>query len=244
MNPVKVIVVGLLFSTQLCASEHAHWGYSGHEGPAHWGDLSADFSACSQGLNQSPIDLTGMIDGNLPELSFNYTSLGNQVVNNGHTIKVNYLPGSNIQINDSRFELKQFHFHSPSENLIKGESFPMEAHFVHADKEGNLAVVAVMYRVGEADQELEKAWALMPEEAGREVGLETNINAAQLIPESKDYYRFNGSLTTPPCTEGVEWYVMKGIQTVSQQQLDRFVKIMKHDNNRPVQPLNARIVVE
>lgn len=237
-------VAGLLCSTHLIASEQAHWSYAGHDGPDHWGAISSDYISCSQGLNQSPIDLTGMVEGELPELSIKYASLGDSVVNNGHTIKVNYQPGSKIEIGDKTFELKQFHFHAPSENRIMGRSFPMEAHFVHSDKEGNLAVIAIMYSVGEQHQELEKAWAFMPEEAGKKNQLSVPVDAARLMSTNRDYYRFNGSLTTPPCTEGVEWYVMKSIQSVSKQQLDKFVEIMAHDNNRPIQPLNARIVVE
>lgn len=238
------VFAGLLVSVNLAASEMQHWGYAGAEGPDHWGELSPDYASCSNGLNQSPIDLTGMVDANLPEISIRYTTSGEVVVNNGHTIKVEYQPGSEISVNGQTFELKQFHFHSPSENTVEGESFPMEAHFVHADKDGNLAVIAVMYKLGEQNAELAKAWAGMPQKAGDKAKLSSAVNADALLPKERGYYRFNGSLTTPPCTEGVQWYVMKTVESLSQEQLDQFVKVMKHDNNRPVQPINARVVIE
>ena len=148
---------------------------------------------------------------------------GNEILNNGHTIQVNYNPGSTIKVNGNEFELKQFHFHSPSENTIEGRSYPMEAHFVHADKEGNLAVIAVMFKVGEKNAELEKAWAHMPENAGRKTcALPKTVDANILLPHDHDYYRFNGSLTTPPCSEGVWWLVMKQFHTVSKEQIDKF----------------------
>ena len=134
------IIVVLCMTSIVLAGEKAHWGYSGHEGPEHWGKLDPKYSFCSEGKNQSPVNLTGMVESDLPPITINYESGGNEILNNGHAIQVNYNPGSNININGNEFELKQFHFHSPSENSIEGHSYPMEAHFVHADKEGNLAV--------------------------------------------------------------------------------------------------------
>ena len=128
--------------------------------------MDPKFTLCSEGKNQSPVDLTGMIVGELLPITVNYQAGGNEIINNGHTIQVNYMPGSTIILNEHQFELKQFHFHSPSENTIEGESYPMEAHFVHADKQGNLAVISLMFKTGEKNTELEKAWIQMPEKSG------------------------------------------------------------------------------
>ncbi len=241
---LPLLLCGLFASTTSLAEGKAHWGYSGHEGPDHWAQLSAEFGTCGSGKNQSPVNLTGMVEGDLPKMTVNYLVGGKDVVNNGHTIQVNYEPGSTITVAGKTFELKQFHFHSPSENTIEGNSFAMEGHFVHADKDGNLAVIAVMYKVGEQNAELEKAWAHMPHEAGTSHNLHSKVDANKLLPHDHDYYRFNGSLTTPPCSEGVNWFVMKFYDTASKAQIDKFIHAMHHDNNRPVQPLNARVIIK
>lgn len=208
------------------------------------GELAPEYATCSAGKNQSPINLTGMVEGDLPALKVNYKAGGNEVLNNGHTIQVNYAPGSTMTVGNRSFELKQFHFHSPSENTIEGHSYPMEAHFVHADKNGNLAVIAVMFKLGKHNSELEKAWARMPEENGQKHALENAVDANILLPHDHAYYRFNGSLTTPPCSEGVNWFVMKFFDAASKEQIEKFVHFMYHDNNRPVQPVNARVVIQ
>ena len=166
------------------------------------------------------------------------------MLNNGHTIQVNYRPGSVLKVNGREFELKQFHFHAPSENHIEGRSYPMEMHLVHADKEGNLAVVAVMLTEGGENSTLAKIWEQMPEQAGEKESLKERISVEGLLPASRDYYRFNGSLTTPPCSEGVRWYVMKQPLTVSTEQVKKLRHIMHHPNNRPVQRVNARLLLK
>ncbi len=238
------ILTGLMISGSTLASDKPHWGYTGAEGPQHWGALSQDYGVCASGHNQSPINLTGMIDGNLPEMQVSYRQLAGEIINNGHSIQVNAQPGNAITLDGHSYALKQFHFHSPSENTIEGESFPLEAHFVHADAEGNLAVVAVMYRSGAANAELAKAWAQMPLQAGDKTALNQPVNPGTLLPGNHDYYRFNGSLTTPPCTEGVAWFVIKQIDTASPEQIEQFAHAMHHDNNRPVQPVYARVVIQ
>jgi carbonic anhydrase len=136
------------------------------------------------------------------------------------------------------------HFHAPSENQIMGKSYPLEAHFVHADPNGNLAVLAVMYEEGYENNAIAKLWSQMPKRKGKPTTLNSKVLAGELIPRQKEYYRFSGSLTTPPCSEGVIWVVMKTPMTASERQIDAFKKVMKHDNNRPVQPLNGRMVIE
>jgi len=206
--------------------------------------LSPAFAACGSGKNQSPVNLSSMIEGELEPIGIDYQAGGTEVINNGHTVQVNYQPGSSINVDGHRFELKQFHFHSPSENTIDGKSFPMEAHLVHADKGGNLAVIAVMFTQGNKNAELEKVWEKMPRHAGDKAALGSVADAVALLPADRDYYRFNGSLTTPPCSEGVYWLVMKQSVTASKDQLEKFAHTMHHPNNRPVQPLNARMIVK
>jgi carbonic anhydrase len=142
------------------------------------------------------------------------------------------------------FELKQFHFHSPSENTINGKHFPLEAHLVHADKDGNLAVVAVMFREGAANALLAKLWEKMPGKAGDKNALRAGVGVSQMLPAERDYYRFNGLLTTPPCSEGVWWLVIKKMATASKAQVEQFSRVIGHPNNRPVQPVNARVVLK
>jgi len=222
-----------------------HWGYTGHEGPAHWGELSEEYKLCSTGKNQSPINLTGMIEADLEDIKFNYKKSPLEVVNNGHTIKVNYAEGSTIEIDGQTFKLLQFHFHTPSENHIEGKSFPMEAHLVHADKDGNLAVIAVMFTEGASNPLINTVWKYMPQKAGETISKpDVSINVMDMLPKKKDYYRFNGSLTTPPCTEGVRWLVLKTSVEASAEQVKKFHTVMHHDNNRPLQPLYARPVLK
>lgn len=222
-----------------------HWGYEGEGGPEHWGELQPDYATCATGKNQSPINLTGFIESELPPLKFSYQAAGgHEILNNGHTIQVNFNPGNEINLNGQIFTLKQFHIHAPSENQLQGASFPMEAHLVHADAQGHLAVVAIFIKEGAANLALNQAWPQIPEKANDKVELKTPVAAAALLPANRDYYRFNGSLTTPPCTEGVIWLVMKSAMTASKAQISRFKEVMHHANNRPIQPLNARTVLQ
>lgn len=238
-----LIAVGmLLFSSFAFSSNGAAWDYTGDTGPDNWAKLSPEYGACA-GSNQSPINMTGFVDAKLQPVFFKYGSGSSEILNNGHTVQINTLPGNTITVDGIEFELKQFHFHVPSENQIRGKSYPMEGHLVHADKDGNLAVVAVMVTEGEENTALAKAWAQMPEK-GEKVALSSEISPLEVLPKKHDYYRFNGSLTTPPCSEGVRWLVMKQPITASKQQIDRFLQVMGHHNNRPVQPVNARTVLE
>ena len=224
--------------------EHAvHWGYKGENGPEHWGDIDPRFATCKNGVNQSPINLTGFTEADLPAITFNYNLISTEMLDNGHTEQVNIKEGSSITVDGIKFELKQFHFHSPSENNINGKSFPLEAHFVHASKDGKLAVVAVMFEEGKANDALTELWDQMPEKVGEHHAIDAKHLDA-LLPEDRDYYRFNGSLTTPPCTEGVRWLVMKKPVTLSKAQIEKFGKVLHMQNNRPLQPSNARMILK
>ena len=226
--------------------------------PARWGTLDPKFAMCGIGKNQSPIDLDNLIEAQLETLKLNYAAgaahIWNhghvppvgpaEILNNGHTVQVNYAPGSTITVDGRSFELQQFHFHSPSENRIRGRSFPLEAHLVHADKAGNLAVVAILFADGPPNPFLSELWGKMPPTKGDTSKLQDGLNVIRLLPANKDYYRFNGSLTTPPCTEGVRWLVMKSVATVSKSQVEQFTKAVGHPNNRPLQAVNARPVLK
>ena len=239
------LVSGILFATGLAwAGDKSHWEYSGHAGPEHWGELSPEFSLCGSGRNQTPIDLDAMIEAELAPIEFRYQAAGHEVINNGHTIQVNFDSGSGIAIDGRQFDLKQFHFHAPSENHIQGKSYALEGHLVHADKDGNLAVVAVMFEPGAANEVIYQAWKVMPEKAGGKSALGAKVSAEGLLPVQRDYYRFNGSLTTPPCSEGVRWLVMKEAMTASEAQIEQFAHVMHHPTNRPLQPLFARPVLQ
>lgn len=223
----------------------AHWGYEGESSPEHWAKLSEKFKLCGSGANQSPINIKSNFDVELPAIKFNYAGKVTKVVNNGHTIQVDIAKGSSIDIEGQTYDLKQFHFHTPSENTIDGKSFPLEAHFVHRNREENTyAVVAVMFEEGAENALLKSIWAKMPKEARKTAELDENLAYPTLMPEDKDYYRFNGSFTTPPCTEGVKWMVLKKPMSASKEQIKQFFDTMKHANNRNIQKTGARVIVD
>lgn len=239
-----VTAITLLSGVTWADETASHWGYTGHNSPAEWGNISEKYRECGAGLNQSPINITHSLHADLPPLTPSYESNSTDIVDNGHTIQINMAPGSTFSIDDKTFELKQFHFHAPSENHIEGKSFPLEGHFVNVDKEGNIAVIGIMFEEGEPNKVLEKVWKNMPSKEGESKTLQLSKIANALLPEDKHYYRFNGSLTTPPCTEGVRWFVLKTPVTISKEQVAKFHATMHQDNNRPIQPLDARIIVE
>ncbi|MFQ5353564.1 MAG: carbonic anhydrase [Thermodesulfobacteriota bacterium] len=221
-------------------AEH-HWGYEGHTGPEHWGELKPEFKACSEGKSQSPIDITGDFKASKAKLELHYSPTKINVLNNGHTIKVSYDAGSYVSVNGERYNLVQFHFHGPSEHTVNGEHFPMEMHLVHQSKKGGYAVVGVLIANGAENKALAGLWSHMPEKVGQKKRLKKTVNAKALLPKDKSYYTYSGSFTTPPCTEGVKWLVMKNPIELSANQLKAFGKIMPRDN-RPVQPLNGRAI--
>ncbi|WP_428944387.1 carbonic anhydrase [Pantoea sp. FN060301] len=226
------------------AAPDIHWSYEGSNAPEHWGELAPEFQTCNKGQYQSPIDIHRVIDGKLPPLQFNFHTDTKTIVNNGHTIQVTVKDSDDFSLDNDTFVLKQFHFHAPSENHLFGKAFPMEAHFVHANKEGELAVLAVMFELGAENKALDPIIASIPTSTDSVEVMKQSVNMASLFPADKHYYRFSGSLTTPPCTEGVRWLIMKHPATLSAEQLKAFEHVLKHANNRPVQHLNGRIVVD
>lgn len=232
-----------LAGTAFASGGGVHWGYSGEAGPANWGDLSPAFTSCKEGRSQSPIDLSGMTDGDLPPIKFAYDAVALDVFNNGHAIQANYEGDSHITVGGKTYKLLQFHFHSPSENTINGRSFPLEAHLVHKDADGNLAVVAVMFESGAGNSALKDIWSYMPAKAGTDrLVSHLSVNAADILPTGRDYFAFDGSLTTPPCSEGVKWMVLEQPVSLSREQLSKFRQTLGGPNNRPIQPLNGRVV--
>lgn len=239
-----VVLAGLSFSLSSHAAEGTDWSYDGQAGPARWSELSAEFSTCGAGKNQSPVDLAETVQGQLPELQVDYAAAGDEILHQGHTVEIRYPPGNTLTVAGQTFTLQQLHFHAPSEHTIDGRHYPLEAHLVHANDDGELAVVTVLFEQGEAQAELAEAWERMPHQAGESRALPDGLSAAALLPESRDYYRLSGSLTTPPCSEGVRWLIFKEPIEVSAEQLQAFEEVIGHANNRPLQPLDARIVVE
>jgi carbonic anhydrase len=224
------------------ASADEHWAYQGHGGPEEWGSLSPEFGACKLGKLQSPIDIHSAKVADLAAIKFDYKPSALKIIDNGHTIQVNYAPGSSIDVDGARYELVQFHFHRPSEEKIDGKSFAMVAHLVHRNSAGKLAVVAVLLDQGGASELIETRWKNIPHEKGKEVSVaNVVINVTKLLPQNQGYYTFQGSLTTPPCSESVTWFVLKAPLAIAQDEIVAFSKIYPL-NARPVQPLNGRVV--
>ena len=225
-------------------SEHT-WDYSGGSlGPIHWGDLKPEYAVCKTGHTQSPIDIETSQKADLPAIKFNYEVSPLRIIDNGHTIMINYEPGSFIRVGGKQYELKQFHFHRPSEEKINGKSFDMVAHLVHADADGKLAVVAVLLTQGSDNPLIHELWNNLPKEKEKEEAPEkVQIDATQLLPVDRGYYTFPGSLTTPPCSENVTWFVLKQPNNIASVEIAKFSSVYPN-NARPVQPLNGRAVLE
>jgi carbonic anhydrase len=223
--------------------QHHEWDYGKEHGPGHWGHLKPDFASCGIGKAQSPVDIRNAQAGKLDAIQFDYQPTPLRIIDNGHTIQVNYAPGSWITVGDRRFELQQFHFHKPSEEKVNGKRYSMVAHLVHKNAEGQLAVVAVLLSIGPENPLVKTLWSNLPPEKEKENAPgNVTIDAAALLPKNHAaYYTFAGSLTTPPCSEGVTWFVLVHPGHLSKAQVDRFGKIYSH-NARPVQPLNGRVV--
>lgn len=229
-----------------------HWDYQGERGPRFWGKLDADFALCETGQSQSPIDIAKTSPATLPKLQADFSPAKLQIVhhehiadeiNNGHTIQVNYSEGDTLTIGDTTYELIQFHFHSPSEHTVKGKYYPMEMHFVHKSASGALAVVGVFIEKGAHNAAFDPIWANLPKQQGVVSHYEhVQVNVDDLLPHSTKSYRYDGSLTTPPCSEGVKWIVMQSPIQLSAAQIKKFTSLITV-NNRPVQPLHHRVTV-
>jgi carbonic anhydrase len=216
-----------------------HWTYSGEEGPEAWGDLATEYALCKTGKSQSPIDFTYAVTHS-GGITMSYQPTHVNMVNNGHTIQVNYDPGSYMELDGVRYDLLQFHFHAPSEHTENGTTATMELHLVHKSAEGNLAVVGLMLDAGADNAVLAKFWDKIPTKP-EAITLTDTINIAEALPTASPYYSYSGSLTTPPCSEGVKWTVLDDRGQVSPAQVQSFMTIIGMDA-RPVQPLNDRVL--
>lgn len=220
--------------------EPDHWGYSGTGAPEQWGTLTSEFATCGTGTMQSPINLANATRTDLPDLQFNYGATPLRAVNLGHTVQVNYQPGSWLSVGGVRYELLQFHFHTPAEHRLDGRELPAELHLVHRGPGGELAVVGVMIERGTEHAAARPLVNVVPTRPGAEQELvSARIDADDLLPASREHYRYRGSLTTPPCTEGVTWLVLNGTIQFSDQQI-RAIQTAIGTSNRPVQPLGSR----
>ncbi len=246
MKYLNLIILALLSANSIntFANEHSMWSYEGSGAPSNWGKLSPDFNQCGAGVNQSPINITAPLNAHLMPLHLQFSDTSFTEINNGHTIQISDISANTLTLDNDLFSLQQFHFHTPSENTFDGKHFPLEAHFVYKNKEGDIAVVAVMYRSGDENIGLKTLWQNMPIKLGGKATVKQKLNLENLFPSDFSYYRFSGSLTTPPCTEGVRWLVLKHPMTISEQQMEKFTNMMHHHNNRPLQPLDGRVIVE
>ena len=224
-----------------------HWSYTGAEGEAHWGDLDPAYAACKNGKEQSPIAIQHAEIAKLPELQFHYKSEPlKYLINNGYTIRVNYHDepgsGSALLVGGERYQLTQLHFHRPSEEYVDGKPYPMVLHLMHQSSDGKIAGLAVLLKAGHANAEVQKLWDHMPmTESGEEAIAGVEIDPAKMLPSGLAYYEYMGSLTAPPCTEGVTWFVLKTPVEISSEQISAFAKLYPHDV-RQLQPLNGRVV--
>ena len=219
---------------------HAHWDYTG---PEAWGQMKPEFAKCSSGTRQSPIDIRDGIKVNLDPVQFDYKPSAFRVLDNGHTVQVNVGPGNSIDVAGRRFDLVQFHFHRPSEERINGKQFDMVAHLVHKDIDGRLAVVAVLLDRGSAHPLVQSVWNNLPLEKGDEVAARTTLDMNALLPAERSYFTYMGSLTTPPCSEGVLWMVMKTPMPISTDQIGIFARLYPM-NARPIQSASGRLIKE
>ncbi|MBW8844885.1 MAG: carbonic anhydrase family protein [Burkholderiales bacterium] len=224
----------------------AHWGYAGDLSPEHWAELAPDNKLCAVGTRQSPIDIREGIAVELEKISFDYRASNFSVLDNGHTVQVNVAPGNGLTVMGRRYELVQFHFHRPSEERVNGKQFDMVAHLVHKDEQGRLAVVAVLLERGPDNKPqplVQAVWANLPLEKGEALPAQVQIDLNQLLPADRGYFTYMGSLTTPPCTEGVLWMVMRQPVALTAQQLGIFARLYPM-NARPLQAGSGRLIKE
>ncbi len=228
-----------------------HWGYQVDNGPDAWDSMNSEWILCAEGLEQSPIDLANATAIELPVAEID-TPSGQEVevlnqegvisaLDNGHTIQVNSKVGETMTVGDKNYSLVQFHFHAPSEHTVNGKHFPMEMHFVYQGEDGALAVVGVFVEDGARNSSIAALWAQLPEGPGTEATVRVPAEFADQIftGDASGVYHYNGSLTTPPCSEGVKWYIRKTPTQLSNEQIAAFMATYDH-NNRPVQALNKR----
>lgn len=222
------------------------WSYEGETAPHQWANIDKDFAMCAEGVEQSPINIeyTRNIKEQVSQsIQIKYSKAKFSVENTGHTIQASNLTSSNYMVIDGEvYKLIQMHFHHPSEHLLNGQSFEMEGHLVHQDDEGKYAVLGFFIKPGEENGVLDEMWSKLPTEISvTNIVLDSAVNLGQLLPKEKRFFQYRGSLTTPPCTEGVQWFVLEHPIEMAQQQIEFFSSIFQQ-NSRPIQKLNNRKV--
>lgn len=253
----KIFLLGLLMIASLilgaCGAQveelhpvaaPAHWTYEGEEGPENWGEIDPAYATCGTGTSQSPIDISAPSEQDLSNISFHYQPSEVNILNNGHTAQVNYDAGSYIELDGVRYDVAQFHYHAPSEHALDGQLFAAELHIVHKNADGKLAVVGLLLQEGAENAAFDPFLNNLPAEQSDVKDAGVKINAADLLPAVQTTFRYSGSLTTPPCTEGVSWLVMTTPVELSAAQLTALEELFGHPNNRPVQELNDRPLAE
>ncbi|RZL03721.1 MAG: carbonic anhydrase family protein [Rubrivivax sp.] len=243
MNDVTKHAHGAVPVPGLPAGHDLHWEYNGATGPQSWGQLKPEFQACNTGQRQSPIDIRDGIKVQLEPIQFDYRPSAFRVIDNGHTVQVNVDSGNFITVSGRRYELVQFHFHRPSEERINGRQYEMVAHLVHKDAQGKLAVIAVLLDQGKEHPMVQLVWNSLPLEKSVEQASPVLLDMNLMLPEQHQYYTYMGSLTTPPCTEGVLWLVMKQPATLSPYQASVFSRLYAN-NARPLQSAAGRMIKE
>lgn len=231
-----------LAGTARAAGGGTHWDYEGEGQPANWGRLAPEYAACGTGRRQSPIDLANATPAELAPGQVSWQAAqAFEVVNNGHTIQVNWPSGSSYMLRGQKYDLLQFHFHHKSEHTLGGRQFPLEAHFVHKGTNGDLAVVGVFLAEGPAHPDIDAIWKVAPKKEGKAAG-KGAVDPRRLLPGASPAFLYSGSLTTPPCTEIVTWTLLATPMAVSKEQVAAFAGLFPH-NFRPVQPLNDRFLL-
>jgi carbonic anhydrase len=227
---------------ELPAAKHdIHWGYAGEGAPSNWAQLKPEFTTCATGKRQSPIDIRDGIAVDLEPPKFDYRAGGFSVVDNGHTVQVNVAPGNSMEVMGRRYDLVQFHFHRPSEERINGRQYEMSVHLVHKDPQGRLAVVGVVLERGAAQPVVQEVWNNLPLERHEPLVAPDVLDPTALLPTDRRYFTYMGSLTTPPCSEGVLWMVMQQPVQASPDQIHIFSRLYPM-NARPIQQASGRLI--
>ena len=224
------------------SSDAVEWGYDGPNGPENWGSLTEEYAACAIGKQQSPVDISGYVERGAEPLSFSYGTDAAEVRNDGKAVHFDYPPGNTMNIGNKVLTLLSAHMHSPSEHLLDGAGFAAELHMIHAYTDGNLAVVGQFFSLGGANAAVQAVLDAAPA-AGETVSQGVRLNAGDYTPDGHVYYRYDGSKTTPPCDEPVDWFVMRAPKTISQEQVDGLLTLSGGPSNRPVQPIGDRVII-
>jgi carbonic anhydrase len=220
------------------------WGYQGKTGPEQWGKLSSEYAACASGLNQSPVAFESTIHSALKPIRVIHKFAAKEMLSTPNGLRVLFKEGNMMVLDKTAFQLKHLDFHTPSEHQLNGQSYPLEIQLWHEDSKKNIAIMSILFKTGEPNAELTELLAQLPQKTGESIKLKTRYTPNELMPTNPQYYRYSGSLTSPPCNEGVRWIVMKSPLQVSAEQVQAITTAIGGPNSRPIQPLHGRSVLE